>query len=74
MQGEIAGLRKVARAFSFLGKSKKEFSAEEETRRAQRGKESAGEREDEQIALAGDDDGERAAVGRDGEVAEAEAV
>ena len=36
--------------------------------------ESTGEREDEEIAFAGNDDGEGAAVGRDGEIAEAEAV
>src|ERR1700687_2580663 len=33
-----------------------------------------GQREDEEIAFAGNDDGEGAAVGRDGEIAEAEAV
>ncbi len=33
-----------------------------------------GKREDEETALAGDDDGEEAAVGRDGELAESETV
>ena len=36
--------------------------------------ESAGEREDEEVAFAGDDDGEGAAVGGDGEIAEGETV
>jgi hypothetical protein len=35
---------------------------------------STGEREDEEIVLAGDDDGEKAAVGRDGEFTEGEPV
>ncbi len=44
-------------------------------RRAKGNEDSArGEREDEEIAFAGYDDGEGAAVGRDGEIAEAEAV
>ncbi len=36
--------------------------------------ESARKRKNEEVALAGDDDGEGAAVGRDGKIAETEAV
>ena len=59
------------RGFSFLGK-RKGINAEEEKRRHRgRREESAGKWEDEQVAFSGDDDGEGAAVGRNGEVSEA---
>jgi hypothetical protein len=65
--------------FIFGKKKEKRFSAEEENRRRrarreEREEESTGKGEDEEIAFAGNDDGEGAAVGRDGEIAEAEAV
>jgi hypothetical protein len=70
--------------FDFRGQKKikeKRFDTEitEDTesaeKRAKRNEDSArGEREDEEIAFAGDDDGEGAAVWSDGEIAEAEAV
>src|SRR6267143_495726 len=54
----------------------RELRTKREQRRGRRGTgESArGEGEDEEIAFAGDDDGQGAAVGRDGEIAEAETV
>jgi hypothetical protein len=59
----------------FLGKERKGFNAEEEKRRRRgRREESAREGEDEEIALAGHDHGEGAAVGGDGEIAEGETV
>ena len=54
-----------------------EITADTESaeKRAKRNGDSAsGKSEDEEIAFAGNDDGEGAAVGRDGEIAEAEAV
>ena len=61
---------KVARAFLFQERRKR-FNTEitEDSR-----EESAGEREDEQVAFSGNDDGEGAAVARNGEITEAQAV
>ena len=62
------------------GETRKGFNAENREytlERREEGKgnrESAGKREDEEVAFAGDDDGDGAAVGGDGEIAEAEAV
>jgi hypothetical protein len=58
--------------FDFIEQS--EIEEKDLTQRSQRKEESVEEREDEEITLAGEDDGEGAAIGGDGEIAEGEVV
>ena len=63
--------------FFRVKKKRKEKDLTQRARRTQRRRgnaESAGKREDQEVAFAGDDDSDGAAVGRDGVIAEAEAV